>query len=569
MDLFFYFFKAYTLRTVIVFIGVTIASLITAITLLALPALLFTLLGRSSGKTQFINNFLQQLGITPTTENLIIFLIIGITAQSSVLAAANIYAGFTKAKVIKDLRIKLMTLMSQTEWGFFTKQSSGNFTASLLNETKIAGDGYETMVSILSNTVQMLAYLSVAFFISWQIAVIAIVTSIFLAILFNKLISISKNLGHEDTILSRKIIAQLTDSYRSIKPLKAMAREKHSHAVLNSYTKQIKSVNKKDTVASQILDMSQEIILMSTVILTIYFSFKQLNISIEYSIVLVILYLRTMKLFGKSQKQLRTYVGNISGYEMVMQYIDAATKNKEQCNGTKKHSFNGDIEFRDVSFKHDEKQILDQASATFRYKKLNTLVGMSGVGKTTIADLICGLYRPHSGKIILDGISILDIDISNWRKQIGYVTQENNLLNTSIKRNITLGDTTYTNKDIDNALIKSHSKTFIDQLKNGIETVAGENGAHLSGGQRQRILIARAILHSPKVLILDEATSALDSDTEVMVSKIFRELSKEMTIISISHRPALVDMSDYIYKVENGKISTTSNEKHTRENPSF
>ena len=554
MDLFFYFFRAYPLRTIIVFIGVTIASLITAITLLALPALLFTLLGRSSAKTQFINEFLEQSGISPTTENLIIFLIIGIILQSAFLAGSNIYAGFTKAKVTKDLRIKLITLMSQTEWGFFTKQSSGNFTASLLNEIDIAGDGYETMVVILSNTVQMLAYLSVAFFISWQIAAIAIVTSIILAVLFGKLISISRMLGHENTILIRKITAQLTDSYRSIKPLKAMAREKHSHAILNSYTKQLKSVNKKDTVASQVLEMSQEIILMSTVILTIYFSFKELNIPIEYSIVLVILYLRTMKLFGKSQKQFRTYVGNISGYRMVMQYMKATIENREQRNGIIKHDFHGNIEFKNVSFTHKEKHILNNTSATFHHKKLNTIVGLSGVGKTTIADLICGLYQPLSGEINIYGVSILDIDISYWRKQIGYVTQENSLLNTSVRDNITLGDTRFSNKDIDRALKKSHATDFINQLPQGINTNVGENGAHLSGGQRQRILIARALVHSPKLLILDEATSALDSETEKYLSEIFKSISKNITIISISHRPALVEISDHIMKLEHGKF---------------
>ncbi len=552
MDLFFYFFRAYPLRTIIVFIGVTIASLITAITLLALPALLFTLLGRSSAKTQFINKFLEQSGVSPTTENLIIFLIIGIILQSAFLAGSNIYAGFTKAKVVKDLRIKLITLMSQTEWGFFTKQSSGNFTASLLNEIDIAGDGYETMVVILSNSVQMLAYLSVAFFISWQIAAIAIITSLILAILFSKLISISRKLGDEHVILVRKITAQLTDSYRSIKPLKAMAREKHSHAILGSYTKQLKSVNKKDTVASQVLEMSQEIILMSTVILTIYFSFKELNIPIEFSIVLVILYLRTMKLFGKSQKQFRTYVGNISGYHMVMQYMNATIENREQRNGIIKHEFYGDIEFKNVSFMHEAKQILNCTSATFQHKKLNTIVGLSGAGKTTIADLVCGLYQPQSGEIIIDGVSIQDIDITYWRKQIGYVTQENNLLNTTIKNNITLGDTKFTNDDIRYALKKSHCTDFVEQLPQGVETNVGENGAHLSGGQRQRILIARALVHFPKLLILDEATSALDSETEKHLSEIFKSLSKEITIISISHRPALVEISDHIVKLEHG-----------------
>jgi ATP-binding cassette subfamily C protein len=555
MDLFFYFFRAYPLRTIIVFIGITIASLITAVTLLALPALLFTLLGRSSAKTQFINDFLSQAGMPPSTENLIIFLIICIILQSAFLACSNIYAGFTKAKVAKDLRVKLITLMSQTEWGFFTKQSSGNFTASLLNEIDITGDGYETMVVILSNIVQMLAYLSVAFFISWQIAVIAIITSIILAVLFRRLISISRKLGDEDTILVRKITAQLTDSYRSIKPLKAMAREKHSHAILNSYTKQLKSVNKKDTVASQTLEMFQEIILMSTVILTIYFSFKQLNIPIEFSIVLVILYLRSMKLFGKSQKQFRTYVGNISGYHMVMQYMNAAIENREQRNGTIRHKFHGNIEFKNVYFTHGQKQILNNASTTFHHKKLNTVIGRSGAGKTTIADLICGLYYPSSGEIVIDGIPLSEIDISNWRKQIGYVTQENNLLNTSVKENITLGDPKFSNEDIHSALIKSHSDSFINQLPYGIETNVGENGAHLSGGQRQRVLIARALVHSPKLLILDEATSALDSETELLLSEIFKELSKEMTIISISHRPALVEISDHIIRLDKGKLS--------------
>jgi len=554
MDLFFYFFRSYPFRSAVVFFGVTVASIITAITLLALPALLFTLLGRSTAKTQFINDFLEQIGISPTTENLIIFLILGITMQSAILAAANIYAGFTKAKIIKDLRIKLITLMSQTEWSFFTKQSSGDFTASLLNEIDIAGDGYETMVMILSNAVQMIAYLSVAFFISWEIALIAVITSIFLTILFGKLISISKKLGDEDTILIRKITSQLTDSYRSIKPLKAMAREKHSHAILNSYTKQLKTVNKKDTIASQVLEMSQEIILMSTVILTIYFSFKQLNIPIEYSIVLVILYLRTMKLFGKSQKQFRTYVGNISGYHMVMKYIQAALDNTEKRNGTIKHTFDGDIEFKNVSFSYNQKKILDHTSIRFYHKKLNTITGLSGEGKTTVADLICGLYLPSSGEIYIDGTPITNIDISNWRQQIGYVTQENNLLNTTIRNNITLGDPVFSTEDLDYALTKSHCKTFIGKLPQGIETHVGENGAHLSGGQKQRILIARALVHSPKLLILDEATSALDSETEKSLCEIFRALSQEITIISVSHRKAFIDISDYINKLENGNF---------------
>lgn len=556
MDLFLYFFKAYPRRTILVFFAVTVASVITAATLLILPALLFTLLGRNSAKTQFINDIFVYIGITPSTENLIFIFLSGIVVQSVLLASANIYAGFTKAKVIKDLRIKFLKSMSQTEWAFFTSQSTGKFTSSLVNQIKSAGDGYETMVLILSNGVQILAYLSVAFFISWQIACVAIVAGIVLSLFFSKLISISKSLGNEDIKLTRLITSQLTDSYRSIKPLKSMSRESHSDALLSNYTKQLKSVAKKDTIASELLDALQEIILMTTVILTIYFSFEYLNIPIEFSIILVILYLKTMKLFAKSQRQYRVYVGNIGAFDVVMRSLANVTNNRERRTGTFKKLLDGDIVFKNVCFKHNKKTILDNASATFYFRKLNTIIGPSGEGKTTIADLICSLFQPSSGSIMIHDVSLNDIDTRFWRKQIGYVTQENNLLNSSIKENITLGDSSYSESQIENALNRSHCMSFVRDLPGGLNTQVGENGARLSGGQRQRILIARALVHSPKLLILDEATSALDSNTEELLSEIFNELSKEITIISISHRPSIKNKSHHVLELSGGKLNS-------------
>lgn len=555
MELFIYFFKSYPSRTILVFAGVTLASIITAATLLVLPALLFSLLGRETAKTQFIDEIFLNLNIEPNAEILIAFFLAGITIKSILIASANIYAGFTKAKVIKDLRIKLLKSMSQTEWAYFTRQSSGGLTASLVNEIRGAGDGYETMVLILSNGVQIIAYLSVAVFISWQIALVAIIAGITLTLLLRKLIIITEKLGAQDVILTRLITSQLTDSYRSIKPLKAMSRESHSHAILNSYTKQLKTVAKKGTIASETLDALQEIILMTTVMVTVYYSFEHLNIPIEFSIILVILYLRSMKLFGKSSKQFQTYAGNIRAYHAVKYSIDNAIKNRENRSGNIKHKLLGKIEFKQVTFQHGHKRILDDASTSLEHHIINTLIGPSGVGKTTVADLVCGLLKPQSGEIIVDGIPLNDIDISYWRSQIGYVTQENNLLNTSIKENVTLGDSKFTDQEINTSLSKAHCESFINELPLGTSTIVGENGAHLSGGQRQRILIARAIVHSPSLLILDEATSALDSETEHSLSMIFKELSKEITIISISHRQVMINASDNIIKLENGKFT--------------
>ena len=554
MDLFLYFFKAYPKRTILVFLTVTLASVITAVTLLALPALLAAMIGRTTGKAEFFNNFFLQIGINPTTENLLVFLLSGIILQNLLLGSAKIYAGFTVAKIVKDFRIKLLKSMSRTEWSYFIKQSSGGFTSALVYEINRAGNGYITFVEILAVTVQVIAYLSIAFLISWQIAVIAIVSSLILVILFGKIIKLSKQLGHADVLLIRQITAHLTDSYRSIKALKAMARESHSHAALSSYAKELKTVSKKSTIVSESLNMIQEIVLMSTVILTVYFAFDFLNIPIEYAIILVILYLRSMKLFAKGQKQYQNFVINISGFREVMSTLDGIKANQEVRNGRIKHELKGDIEFNKVSFRHMRNKIFKKANATFHHRKLNTVIGVSGAGKSTLVDLICGLFTPSYGFILVDGIKLADLDIKHWRNQIGYVTQENNLLNTTIEENVTLGDQNYAREQVMKAIKNAHADTFIAKLPEGLDTVVGENGVNLSGGQRQRILIARALVHSPSLLILDEATSALDIETEKSLSLLFKELSKKITIISISHRPAMIDVSDYVYELIDGKL---------------
>ena len=148
----------------------------------------------------------------------------------------------------------------------------------------------------------------------------------------------------------------------------------------------------------------------------------------------------------------------------------------------------------------------------FHYRKLNSIIGPSGQGKTTVADLICGLYLPNQGRILVDGVNLEQMNIRHWRNQIGYVTQENTLLNTTIKNNVTLGDESFSDNAIYRALERAHCREFVEPLPNGINSQVGENGNFLSGGQRQRILIARALVHSPNLLILDEATSALDMD---------------------------------------------------------
>jgi len=301
--------------------------------------------------------------------------------------------------------------------------------------------------------------------------------------------------------------------------------------------------------------MFQEIILMTTIVLTVYFSFRHLELPLAYGFILVILYLRSMKFFGKAQKLHQKFVDYNEAYKQLIELIDLNIANAERRDGVKQHLLNSDIRFENISFSHPDKPVLKKASAIVYQYQLNSFVGLSGAGKTTLVDLLCGLHQTGSGQILINGIPLNELDTRHWRRQIGYVTQENSLLNSSVKDNVSLGDPNYSNDQIITALAKAKAMDFVAELPMGIETVVGENGAQLSGGQRQRILIARALVHSPRLLILDEATSALDSQTELALSQIFKALSHEITVISISHRPAIVDISDHVYQLSDGKLS--------------
>jgi ATP-binding cassette subfamily C protein len=188
-----------------------------------------------------------------------------------------------------------------------------------------------------------------------------------------------------------------------------------------------------------------------------------------------------------------------------------------------------------------------------------TLVGFSGAGKTTIVDLVIGLLRPQQGRVRIDGWPLDELDRHAWRRRIGYVPQENLLLHDSVLRNVTLGDASLSEADAERALRAAGVWDVVRQMDGGMHASVGERGARLSGGQRQRIMIARALVHRPRLLVLDEATSALDPVSASSLAQTLRGLRGHMTVLAISHQPDLIDAADRVYRMEDGKAVRVEN----------
>jgi ATP-binding cassette subfamily C protein len=213
------------------------------------------------------------------------------------------------------------------------------------------------------------------------------------------------------------------------------------------------------------------------------------------------------------------------------------------------------IVFDNIQFGYGDRQVLKNVSMRFPVGSFTSLIGPSGSGKTTVLDLLCSLLIPQSGRIWVDDIEIQDLDRRKWRRLIGYVTQETLLLHDSILANVTLGDKALTAADAERALRQAGAWQFVQESPDGLHAIVGERGAKLSGGQRQRIVIARALAHRPRLLILDEATSALDPESEAAICQALKSLTPEITIIAVSHRPAMIRIADQILELRDGKVS--------------
>ncbi len=217
----------------------------------------------------------------------------------------------------------------------------------------------------------------------------------------------------------------------------------------------------------------------------------------------------------------------------------------------------GDVDVKDVTFTYqgNEKPALSHVSFSIPAGKTVALVGRSGSGKSTIANLFTRFYDVDSGQILLDGHDVRDYKLNNLRSHFALVSQNVHLFNDTIANNIAYAATEkYTREQIEHAATLAYAMDFIGKMDKGLDTMIGENGASLSGGQRQRIAIARALLRDAPVLILDEATSALDTESEKAIQSALDELQKDKTVLVIAHRLSTIEKADEILVIDDGEV---------------
>jgi ATP-binding cassette subfamily C protein len=512
---------------------------------------------------KFIVQLLGRVDIDPTIGAMLLIILCGLIFKSLVLLVANRQIGYTVANIATKLRLELIEALFASRWQYYLHQPVGSLANSIATEASRAAIGFSHAAAVLSLSIQVFIYVLIALLVSWQAALISLIIGAIFLLSMSRLVRVARKAGTKQTLVYRELLSYLADVLGSAKPLKAMARDKVSDSILRSQTTQLEKATRREVISREGLKAIQEPILAAFTTGGLYAVLVIWELPLSAVTAMVILFVRILTLSSKMQRRYQNLLVFESAYWSIRRASEAARSSAEIKTGRLHPTLKQGISLQHVDFNYDNKVIFRNLNMEIQVKSFTAITGNSGAGKSTLIDLLCGLVEPKSGDIFVDGISLHEINIREWRRLIGYVSQESILLHDTILSNILVGAPDLTQADAEKALHQAGAWEFVSTLPEGLHTIVGERGGLISGGQRQRIAIARALAHQPQLLLLDEPTSALDPKSEQNICKTLRNLSRSLTIIAVSHQPALANAADYVIGLSNGEAKLLTKSSST------
>nr|WP_305849333.1 lipid A ABC transporter ATP-binding protein/permease MsbA [Providencia sp. M-27] len=462
-------------------------------------------------------------------------------------------------KVVMNMRRKLFGHMMGMPVSFFDQQSTGTLLSRITYDSEqVASSSSGALITIIRESAYIIGLFAMMFYYSWQLSliliVIAPVVSVTIRIVSKRFRKISKNMqtgmGH--------VTASAEQMLKGHKEVLIFGGQKVETERFNKVSNNMRRQNMKMVTASAISDPIVQLIASFALAFVLYAaSFPEIRDELTSGTIAVVFssmfaLMRPLKSLTNVNSQFQR---GMAACQTLFAILDSE---QEKDNGTKVlKEVKGDIKFEHVTFTYATKEhpALDDVSFILPAGKSVALVGRSGSGKSTIANLITRFYDIDEGSIQIDGHDIREYTLSSLRSQVALVSQHVYLFNDTIANNIAYAtDGSYSREQIEKAAEMAYAMDFIVKLEKGLDTVIGENGVMLSGGQRQRIAIARALLRDAPILILDEATSALDTESERAIQAALDELQKNRTSLVIAHRLSTIENADEILVVQDGRI---------------
>ena len=462
-------------------------------------------------------------------------------------------------KVIIDIREAVYCQMQKLSLSYYEKRQTGKLMSYITNDVAaVQGALVESMIELFTEGMTLIGSLSAMFYLHWQLTLLTLVTAPLVGQTMN---IFGKKLRKSSTLIQERaadITSVLQESISSVRVIKSFAREDYEiERFKRENQNNFRAQMKNSQIMATLTPIIEFLAAIGTTMIIWYGGREVINNHLTAgSLIAFLVYAvnlsnpikRLSRVYGNIQKAL-------AAAQRVFEVLDTQPEIEDMPGAKVLAQIEGSVAFNNLTFEYKPGEpALHQVDLAVKPGQVVAIVGPSGAGKTTIANLIPRFYDPVDGNITIDGIDIKTVTLQSLREQIGIVPQETVLFNGSVYSNILYGRLDATPEEVTNAAKAANAHNFIAEMAQGYDTQIGERGSKLSGGQRQRIAIARAILKNPRILILDEATSALDTESEKLVQEALDKLMIGRTSFVIAHRLSTVKRADLIVVMQRGKI---------------
>jgi len=510
---------------------------------------------------QVFSAIINHYGRLTVLTYLCIFIAVGFLLKNLFAYFQSYFMAGVEQGIIRDIRLQLYTHLHRLSLSYFTEERKGNLISRIINDVQIINASLIAVVnSLFRDPPLIIVYSVVLFLFDWQLTLMVLIllplTGAVLARIGNSLKR--KSIRSQEKIAD--ITAILDETLSGIRVVKAFAMEKFEVARFkrenDEYSRTLISLMRRRALAAPITEYLG--VFVATFVLW-FIGRGIITGTSSMSVGAFMLYLGIvfqimppLKQFGQVFNSVKE---GIAAGERVFNILDIEPRIFDHPNAVEKQSFLNEIRFEHVAFAYNGRDpILKDVNLIIRKGEIVAIVGHSGVGKTTLVDLIPRFYDVTSGIIKIDDIDIRKIRISSLRSLMGIVTQDTILFNDTVRNNIAYGVLDTPLEKIIEAAKAANAHHFIEAMPKGYETIIGDRGVRLSGGERQRLAIARALLKNPPILILDEATSMLDTESELLVQEAIERLMYGRTSIVIAHRLSTVQNADKIVVLDDGYV---------------
>jgi len=552
-----FFVEKYPTTTFFLLLSFFIEGILEGIGIISLLTLINFSFGQTINDSTILNEkiieFLDYFSISLNLTSILIFITSLILMKSIISYIAIRYITYVTANFTKEFRSDLTKNVINANWNFLLSKHSGTYLSLINNNAPHAASIFIHLNKLAAGFIRTIIFLFLACFISYYATIFGLFTGIIIFFLLKFIINFADKNSSRINKRLKLLNVRLSDNFKGIKLLKSMGKENFLiKQFLNDYFI-LRKAERSTMLAKHGLMIIREPIVVVFLTLLIYFFITYVQLEFSKVLVISILFYRTLTSLGQIQAEYLSITISQNYFWSIFDIIKESHKSKEKSSNKKIFKKFNTLQLKNITFSFGKSVIFKKANLNIKKNNLILFHGKSGIGKTTLLDIIVGFYQPNEGNVLLNKVDLANYDIKTFRNKIGYVSQDQFIYNNSILKNISL-DKKISKRDLEKALNDSVCHDFIKKLPKEINTIIGERGVSLSGGQKQRLSIARALLQNPDLLILDEPTVGLDNKNKEIILKKVKKLSRNMTVIIVSHDNYVFKYADFIYKINSQKL---------------